>query len=69
MAHIEKIKGKVVLRDDWHTEDVIWQAEEMGIKLSKKDAELVLIDLADNFDASMGINWDVIEMAILLRRN
>jgi hypothetical protein len=64
MAHIEKIKDKVVLRDDWHTEDIIGQAEAMGIELSEEDAEWILIDLADNFDANIGINWEVIEMAI-----
>ncbi len=64
MAHVEKVKGKIVLRDDWHIEDVMQVAEQMGIEISEEDAEWVLNDLADNFDANIGINWDVIEMAL-----
>lgn len=64
MAHVEKVKGKIVLRDDWHTEDVMQVAEQMGIEITEEDAEWVLGDLADNFDANIGINWEVIEMAL-----
>ena len=64
MAHVEKINGKTVLRDDWHTEDIIGQAHQMGIEITEDDAEWVLNDLADNFDADIGINWDVIALAI-----
>jgi hypothetical protein len=64
MAHVEKVKGKIVLRDDWHIEDVMEVAENMGIEISEEDAEWVLNDVADNFDANIGINWDVIEMAL-----
>ncbi len=64
MAHVEKVKGKIVLRDDWHIEDVMQVAEQMGIEITEDDAEWVLNDLADNFDANIGINWDVIEMAL-----
>jgi hypothetical protein len=52
------------LRDDWHIEDVMEVAENMGIEISEEDAEWVLNDVADNFDANIGINWDVIEMAL-----
>jgi hypothetical protein len=64
MAHVEKVKGKIVLRDDWHIEDVMEVAENMGIEITEADAEWVLNDVADNFDANIGINWDVIEMAL-----
>ncbi len=64
MAHVETINGRTVLRDDWHIEDVMQVAEQMGIEITEADAEWVLNDLADNFDANIGINWDVIEMAL-----
>ena len=64
MAHVEKINGKTVLRDDWHIEDILAQSAMMGIEITEDDAEWVLNDLADNFDADIGINWDVIALAI-----
>ncbi len=64
MAHVETINGRTVLRDDWHIEDVMDAAEQMGIEITEADAEWVLVELAANFDASIGINWDVIEMAL-----
>ena len=64
MAHVEKVDDKIVLRDDWHIEDVMALAERVGITITEADAEWVLNNLADNFDANIGINWDVIEMAL-----
>lgn len=64
MARIEKINGKVVLRDDWHIDDVMSVADSMGVKITEDDAEFVLEIVADGFDANVGINWQVIEYAI-----
>lgn len=44
----------------WHTEDVIENAKECGIKLTKKQAETVLFMLERKHDATIGINWDTI---------
>ena len=53
-----------VLRVDWHIEDIVAEAEEMGIALSKDDAVGVMLILARTHDARIGINWDVIKGAI-----
>lgn len=57
MAHTERIDGKLVLRDDWHVEDVLGQAPW----LSEDQAEEILEILADKHDANIGINWENID--------
>lgn len=59
MAQVEKnAEGKWVLYSEWHVEDVInqcpWVNEDQAVE--------VLEAVADNHDANIGINWDVIEM-------
>jgi hypothetical protein len=44
----------------WSTEDVLWQADNLDIELTKEQAEDILESLGENHDASIGINWDVI---------
>lgn len=64
MAHIVKENGVTILRDDWHIEDVLDQAANMEVKLTKKQAEKVLDLMCETFDCNIGINWDVIENCI-----
>lgn len=64
MAHIEMVNGKPVLRDDWNIEDIMSVADCMDVQITEDDAALVLEIVADNFDANVGINWQVIEYAI-----
>ncbi len=64
MAHIVKENGVTILRDDWYVEDVLEVAENMEVKLTKKQAEKVLWFVSHTHNAEIGINWDVIENAI-----
>jgi hypothetical protein len=52
------------LRDDWHIEDVIEQAENMNIELTENQALEVLYEIAKYHDCNIGINWLVIDSAI-----
>ena len=56
--------GQPILRDDWCLEDIIETAKLMKVRLSKKKAIKVMENLANTFDASVGINWDVIKANI-----
>ena len=48
----------------WSTEDVLFKAEEMGIELTEDQADAILDNIEHYHDASVGINWDVIEFHI-----
>lgn len=61
MAHIGTIDGQSVLTEIWHINDVHAAAEGMGITVTDDEAEDVLIAIAESFDASIGINWEVFE--------
>ena len=50
-------KGIWYLADDWHIEDV----QSVRADLDDDQAHEVLEAVADNFDANVGINWDVLE--------
>jgi len=45
-------------------EDIYSQAEERGIKLTEEQGLDIMNYLQHNFDANIGINWDVISLAI-----
>jgi len=64
MARVIEENGSFVLRDEWHIEDVMGQAENMGIELTEDQAIEVLYWLAKCHDANYGINWDSIDSAI-----
>lgn len=48
----------------WNVDDVTTRCKEMGVKLTKKQKEEVLIKLDSNADANTGINWDAIDFEI-----
>lgn len=45
----------------WATEDVLGKADEMGVKLTEREADNILDQLLRLHDAELGINWLVIE--------
>jgi len=47
--------------DIWCVEDVLDRAEERGINISRREAEEIIDDIHKNTDATIGINWDVID--------
>lgn len=48
----------------WSTDDVMMQAEIMNIELTEEQADVILDNIERHHDASVGINWDVIEFHI-----
>ena len=64
MAKVIHENGQTILRSDWHIDDVLSQAETMGIVLTNEQAAKVLGIVADCHDANLGINWEVIDAAI-----
>lgn len=60
MAHVSKDqKGKVIIRDDWHIEDIRSMLEDEQ-ELTDDECIDIMEIIADNFDANIGINWEVI---------
>ncbi len=64
MAKIVMVKGKPVLRDDWHEEDIHSVADCMDLELTDKQVLEVMQLVAKSRDCNNGINWEVIESAI-----
>ena len=61
IAHIQTLEGGTdTFYKIWHTDDVL----SLNPKLSRDFARLVLQMAIDNHDASIGINWEVIEIYI-----
>ena len=48
-----------IIVDEWHVDDVLNQRPD----LTEAQACDVLASIAHNFDANIGINWDVIDSA------
>ena len=48
----------------WHVDDVLHAAEGMGVDISNAEAEDILHGIHYRADATIGINWDVIEVNI-----
>lgn len=48
----------------WKLDDIQLVAEGMDIELTEEQKYQVLTNLYDNFDAEVGINWDVLVYAI-----
>lgn len=64
MAHVSKDQhGNVIIRNDWHIEDI---REMLNGDETLTDDECIKImeDITGNFDANIGITWDVIEFHI-----
>lgn len=50
----------IQIQISWCTDDVIYQAEIMGIPLTEEQADAILDNVDRYHDATIGINWDVI---------
>lgn len=60
MTRVAIEDGQYILRDDWRIEDIKGQDED----LTDEQAIEVMRFIAHTHDASIGINWDVIDSAI-----
>jgi hypothetical protein len=69
MARMIKENDQWILRDDWSIEDVrnVIECNEIedAENFTDEDCVRALQIAADAFDANIGINWDVIDCAIL----
>ena len=69
MAKMIKENDQWILRDDWSIDDVrnVIECNEIedAENFTDEDCVRVLQVAADLFDANIGINWDVIDGAIL----
>jgi len=45
----------------WQADDATARAEDRGMTLTDEEAGQIVSALGDNHDASIGINWDVID--------
>jgi hypothetical protein len=61
IAHIQMLEGdNDTFYKTWHTDDVL----SLNPQLSRDFARLVLQMAIDNHDATIGINWEVLEIYI-----
>jgi hypothetical protein len=60
-----------VLRDEWTIDDVRSRIDydELGIRVDDDDCINILKIMADQHDANIGINWDVMDAAIEIYSN
>ena len=45
----------------WHIDDVLSRAKETDMDITEEQAKDILQSIKHNHDASIGINWDVID--------
>lgn len=65
MAHLITENGKLIIRDEWHEEDIQSVAEDNHeTTLTPEQMKKVMELLVKSFDANIGIDWDVIDSAI-----
>ena len=65
MAHLVKENGKLIIRDEWHEEDIQGVAEDDHDTTLTPEQMLKVMELIiESFDANIGIDWDVIDSAI-----
>ena len=65
MAHLVKEDGKLIIRDEWHEEDIQGVAEDNhDTTLTPDEVHKVMEIIVESFDANIGIDWEVIGSAI-----
>jgi hypothetical protein len=57
-----KQKGYILIL--WHKDDVTMMFEKIGKDYTDEDVSHVIKEIEEHQDASMGMNWDVIESYI-----
>ena len=64
MAKLIQESNQWVIVDQWHEEDIIEQAENMGEKLSSDEVYQIMLEIVKYHDCNIGINWGVIDSCI-----
>ena len=60
----EKLNSGEIIFSEWSYKDVLIKAEEMSTTLTKEQAMEILSNVEHKHNASLGINWDVIQAHI-----
>ena len=67
MAHLHTLEsGEVIVRDDWHKEDILSVADCMEVEITPEQVKRVMELVVKARDATCGINWHSFEIAIEL---
>jgi len=61
------LKRKITI--EWSVEDILDRAKENNINITEKQALKILADIEHHHDASIGINWDVIDSYLEMLEN
>jgi hypothetical protein len=61
-GHTLKLVPPDIISDVWGLDDVLERAKERDINLSKQQAREILHRVDHHKDASIGINWDVLDV-------
>jgi hypothetical protein len=61
---LDDYAGRMALAIRWTSEDVADRARERGTDLTEEEAQEVLATAIGRHDASVGINWDVLDAHI-----
>jgi hypothetical protein len=61
---LERIRKGESIAIFWGFEDILGEAKEMGIKLTKEQAKEILQEIDMRHDATIGVNWDVLRVYI-----
>ena len=54
----------ITIQIKWSTNDVLSRAEDMGVEITEEQGDEILQSVFDNHDATIGVNWEVIEFHI-----
>jgi len=56
----DELINRGYIRVFWQKEDVISQAKNLGYELTDEEANDIMYNIEQSFDANIGVNWDVI---------
>jgi hypothetical protein len=65
----EVLKNHGYIACFWTKEDIEYQAKQDSIELTEEDVETIADNIERNFDATIGVNWDVISAHIYMHKN
>ena len=64
MAILFKKGGKLVIREEWWSDDIIYEAKKLRYTLTEDQVEHIMEELVELYDANEGINWSIIHIQI-----
>jgi hypothetical protein len=57
---IQELKNRGYIRIFWHKDDIISACETFDFTYNDKDIDAIVKKIENSFDASQGVNWNVI---------